>query len=202
MIYYKKGKNKIKKYQIDIDKKKLDKLEEEIIEKVSEVEHKIAECTENTFYGYTSIKTIKNVKRVKEIDKTIDGNQIYRYEYDELSSPLLDLTYLLYHEKTTAIDEIYGYDNQLKKIKIEITKVNKKLEKMEFGSMFNELLELMKTLVVSEKRIEKNMPYINKMKQLLTIRLLDTMDKKEVKNASKFLEVNKLNVGKAKIKVR
>ena len=202
MIYYKKNKDKINKYQIDVDKKKLIQLEKDIMKNGSEVEHKIAECTENTFYGYTSNKNVRNIKRVKKIDKTIDDEPIYRYVYDELTSPLLDLTYLLYHEKQSVIDEIYGYENQLKKVKKEINKVNNKLEKTELGSKFNELLELMKKLVMTEKKLEKNMPYINKMKDLLTIKLLDTMDKKEIKKATTFLETVKPKYGKAKIKVK
>lgn len=202
MVYYVKNKDKIEKYQIDIDKKKLAKLEDEIIEKGSKAEHKIAECTENVFYGYTSIKIIKNVKRVKKIDKTIDGVPVYRYEYDELSSPLLDIVYDLYHEKTDAIDEIYGYDGQLEDVRKQIDIIDKELFDTCDTDKFNELCAYMVDLVRKEKLLNRDMVYIKKIKELLIIRLLDTMDKKDVKKAAIFLETEKPKYGKAKIKVR
>lgn len=202
MIYYTKNKDKIEKYQIDIDKNKLANLEEEIIENACDVEHKIAECTEHTFYGLTNTKITRNAKRVKKIDKTINDEPIYRYEYDELSSPLLDLTYLLYHENPKAIDTIFNCDKNIEDVGKQIEKLDKLLDEIEQGPKFDKLLDSMKKLIQTEKKLKRDIVYINKMKDLLTIKLLDTMDKKEVKKAATFLETAKPKYGKAKIKVK
>lgn len=200
MVYYTKNKNKIEKYQIDIDKEKLVNLEDEIIENNCEVEHKIAECTENTFYGYTSIKKIKNAKRVKTINKTIDGVHIYRYEYDELSSSLLDIVHRLYHEDTNAIDEIYSYDDQLKNIRKQIDIVEKELNDTLDHNKFNELYACMADLVRKEKLLNRDMVYIRKIKELMTIKYVGEMSKKDMKKATDFLETEKPKYGKVKIK--
>lgn len=217
MIYFKESENTIEKYVVEIDKEKFEPLQEEIIDNCSEIIHREEEYEDNFFersvYPCYDVRNIEceRIDTQQYFDKTVN---IYRYTYDEYVHPyLLDVYRGLKEENPSALDELYNFlnvevilDDLKNKIKIydEISTKNVKFNWMASVKR-KELLDEVKEVERRYGNLDKNKPYIEKILDCLSFKLIDSVSLDKVEEVRNFFELDDLVVyrnNKTKMKTR
>ena len=206
MLYYVKNDKKVDKYQVYIDEDRLSEIELEINENCSEVVHHEVEHEGDYFEKTFSPKTVKCYEKEKVGERRYfeESIDIYKYKYDEIiPSPLIEIIHKLYKEDINALDEIYGYENEIKLLSKEIKDIEKESMNINDTTKFNEIMICINDLTLSKQKLEKNIPYIEKIKSTITFKLVDSIKIDKVNEVNKFFEKNKdYNYSKIKIKRR
>ena len=200
MIIYIKNKDKVLKYEVTIDKELLSKLKYEIIEKCSIITHKDYQDTYlPKMYGIDDYLKYRNYSEVKIGVREYNDfysmpEDLYRIKYDEYKFPyLVELLDKLLEDKIEVLKEIYIVNS-----KKEITSIDEKINRQkdliqsiddsEYDKKINEL-EKLKELIL-QKELNKNqvnvLKYYNKVKKLITFKLIDSITYEEVKRVSNF----------------
>ncbi len=217
MIYFKKSENVIEKYVVEIDKEKFEPLQEEIIDNCSEIIHREEEYEDDIFersvYPCYDVRNIEceKIDTQQYFDKTVN---IYRYTYDEYVHPyLLDVYRGLKEEDPSALDELYNFLN----VEVILEDLKKKIKEYEEiiarNNRFNwmasvkrkELLDEVKEVERRYGNIDKNKPYIEKILDCLSFKLIDSVSLDKVEEVSNFFELDDLVVyrnNKTKMKTR
>ncbi len=196
MIYFKKNDKEIKKYEVSFDRKKVEKLKKEIIDKCSLIEHKEYE-SDYAPYDYTYIKNFAEPVAVGEMEYDTEIRTVYLYSYDLIIPPqLVKLIDRLLNGSESALDDIKNYDTSIKdelgeQIKkkseefdnIPNENIKERLAKLE---EINELLKKQK-LNINCQPIE---PYYNRLLALITEELVDSIPLQDVERVESFLNVD------------
>ena len=200
MIYFRKNDEVIEKYQVNFDKKEIEKLKNQIINKCSFIQHKEYEsyCDYSPKFLYDiTIRNFTYAATGKKHECFEETRDIYRYSYDEYKPPyLVSLMDQLLNGNSEAIDGILSYDISTKlniddRIKfknkefneIAPENINKKKEKLK------ELEDLLK-----EKELNKNQQsidlYYSQLMELIKFNLIDSLPISELDRIESFLEIN------------
>ena len=202
MIIFVRDGEYIFKYEVIVDKEKLEKLKYEVIEKCSIMEHKDYESTRlPTMYGILDYLKYRNYKDIKV--GTVEYNDfysmpetLYRITYDLYHFPyLLELIEKLLNDDRTIIEEIFTINRkkELVSLDIRIKKLNGIIEKID-NINADKKIELLKELsdLLKQKELNKNQENIDKyyikVRKLITFKKIDILNYSELKRVLDFYD--------------
>ena len=213
MYYFIDKKETIEKYSVSFSKEELEKLKIEIINNCSEIEHHEYEGTHGpNKFDYLRIRNYK--ERFVRIQESRDSLQwpdqrVYHYSYDEYKFPELVSTIdELLNGNVLVLDTIFNtnpeskietIDERIRKASVELDaidnlKITKKREKLD------ELQKLIELKKLNEKQ-KSVVPYYARLRELITLDLVDTITKEEIERVNQFFE-NSTNVKKQSQKIQ
>ena len=190
MYYFIDKKETIEKYSVSFSKEELEKLKIEIINNCSEIEHHEYEGTHGpNEFDYLRIRNYK--ERFVRVEESRDSLQwpdqrVYHYSYDEYKFPeLVSVIDELLNGNVLVLDTIFNtnpeskgetIDEKIRKASEELDaidnlKIAKKREKLD---ELQKLIEL-KKLNETQKSV---VPYYARLRELITLDLVDTITKK------------------------
>ena len=148
---------------------------------------------------------VKNDKKVEKYQVRIDEDRLSEIELEikencnELS--LNEIIHGLYKGDTNALDVIYEYEDEIKIVSRKIKNIEKESMDTTDTTKFNELMVYINDLILSKKRLEKNIPYIEKIKDSITFKLISSIKIEKVNEVNDFFENSKdYNYSKVKLK--
>lgn len=213
MYYFVDKKETIEKYLVSFSKEELEKLKIEIINNCSEIEHHEYEGTHGpNEFDYLRIRNYK--ERFARVDESRDSLQwldqrVYHYSYDEYKFPeLVSVIDELLNGNVLVLDTIFNtnpeskgktIDEKIRKASEELDaidnlKITKKREKLD---ELQKLIELKKL----NKKQKSVVPYYVKLRELITLDLVDTITKEEIERVNQFFG-NSTNVKKQLQKIQ
>ena len=213
MYYFIDKKETIEKYSVSFSKEELEKLKIEVINNCSEIEHHEYEGTHGpNKFDYLRIRNYK--ERFVRIQESRDSLQwpdqrVYHYSYDEYKFPELVSTIdELLNGNVLVLDTIFNtnpeskietIDERIRKASVELDaidnlKITKKREKLD------ELQKLIELKKLNEKQ-KSVVPYYARLRELITLDLVDTITKEEIERVNQFFE-NSTNVKKQSQKIQ
>lgn len=196
-------KNRFFKYEVIIDREGLEELKYKIIDEYSIIEHIEKDDTfgfrDLSIYAYLRRRNYSEIKiGVREYNDFYSMPEtLYHYSYDYYHFPyLIELIDEILEDKIDCLSDIYNinYDKELvpldkrvEKLNNEINSLNnsdyKKIEKL------NELKNLLEQI-----KLNKNQKNVYKAYELIRkhikFRLVDSIDKSQVKNVVSFFQIN------------
>lgn len=195
MIYFIKNNNVIEKYQVDFDKKEIEKLRDKIIDNCSYIEHKeyycdhVPRCTNKIVKNYKFEFTNDFVEYFEERREAVFVS------YDEYNAPeLVNLINRLLEGEPRVLQQIFNYDiSDNIPIDDKIVSINKEFSEIDIKDIekkkrkLHELEELLKIqeLNKNQQGIE---PYYNQLIELIKIKLIDSISVSELERMESFLE--------------
>ncbi|MBQ3021629.1 MAG: hypothetical protein IJD92_05360 [Bacilli bacterium] len=213
MYYFIDKKETIEKYSVSFSKEELEKLKIEIINNCSEIEHHEYEGTHGpNEFDYFRIRNYKErFVRVKESRDSLQwpDQRIYHYSYDEYKFPeLVSAIEELLNRNVLVLDTIFNtnpeskietIDERIRKASAELDaidnlKITKKREKLD---ELQKLIELKKL----NKKQKSVVPYYARLRELITLDLVDTITKEEIERVNQFFG-NSTNVKKQSQKIQ
>lgn len=213
MYYFVDKKETIEKYLVSFSKEELEKLKIEIINNCSEIEHHEYEGTHGpNEFDYLRIRNYK--ERFVRVEESRDSLQwpdqrVYHYSYDEYKFPeLVSVIDELLNGNVLVLDTIFNtnpeskgetIDEKIRKASEELDaidnlKITKKKEKLD---ELQKLIELKKL----NKKQKSVVPYYAKLRELITLDLVDTITKEEIERVNQFFG-NSTNVKKQLQKIQ
>ena len=204
MYYYLQEKNEIKKYKINIDINKLEELRTEIINNCSYLFHRE--------YRSTILPHNKDFKRIKNytykkigVREYTDGpdEDLYLISYDEVEYPtLVSLIDRLLKNDFSVLNEIYLdeeekqnlFDKKIKDIENEIAVLTSKREYLKVKEKISE----MENIILESKKNSERRQYYERVKNLISFELIDTIRIEEINRVRKFYEQELLETRKDK----
>lgn len=205
MYYFIDKKETIEKYLVSFSKEELEKLKIEVINNCSEIEHHEYEGTHGpNEFDYLRIRNYK--ERFVRIQESRDSLQwpdkrVYHYSYDEYKFPeLVSVIDELLNGNVLVLDTIFNtnpeskgktIDEKIRKASEELDaidnlKITKKREKLD---ELQKLIELKKL----NKKQKSVVPYYARLRELITLDLVDTITKEEIERVNQFFG-NLINV--------
>lgn len=213
MYYFIDKKETIEKYSVSFSKEELEKLKIEIINNCSEIEHHEYEGTHGpNEFDYFRIRNYKErFVRVKESRDSLQwpDQRVYHYSYDEYKFPeLVSAIDELLNGNVLVLDTIFNtnpeskietIDERIRKASAELDaidnlKITKKREKLD---ELQKLIELKKL----NKKQKSVVPYYARLRELITLDLVDTITKEEIERVNQFFG-NSTNVKKQSQKIQ
>lgn len=213
MYYFIDKKETIEKYSVSFSKEELEKLKIEVINNCSEIEHHEYEGTHGpNEFDYLRIRNYK--ERFVRVDESRDSLQwpdqrVYHYSYDEYKFPeLVSVIDELLNGNVLVLDTIFNtnpeskgktIDEKIRKASEELDaidnlKITKKREKLD---ELQKLIELKKL----NKKQKSVVPYYARLRELITLDLVDTITKEEIERVNQFFG-NPTNVKKQSQKIQ
>lgn len=213
MYYFIDKKETIEKYSVSFSKEELEKLKMEVINNCSEIEHHEYEGTHGpNRFDYLRIRNYK--ERFVRIQESRDSLQwpdqrVYHYSYDEYKFPeLVSAIDELLNGNVLVLDTIFNtnpeskietIDERIRKASAELDaidnlKIAKKREKLD------ELQKLIELKKLNEKQ-KSVVPYYARLRELITLDLVDTITKEEIERVNQFFG-NSTNVKKQSQKIQ
>lgn len=213
MYYFIDKKETIEKYSVSFSKEELEKLKMEVINNCSEIEHHEYEGTHGpNRFDYLRIRNYK--ERFVRIQESRDSLQwpdqrVYHYSYDEYKFPeLVSAIDELLNGNVLVLDTIFNtnpeskietIDEKIRKASEELDaidnlKITKKREKLD------ELQKLIELKKLNEKQ-KSVVPYYARLRELITLDLVDTITKEEIERVNQFFG-NSTNVKKQSQKIQ
>ena len=198
MYYFIDKKETIEKYSVSFSKEELEKLKMEVINNCSEIEHHEYEGTHGpNRFDYLRIRNYK--ERFVRIQESRDSLQwpdqrVYHYSYDEYKFPeLVSAIDELLNGNVLVLDTIFNtnpeskietIDERIRKASAELDaidnlKITKKREKLD------ELQKLIELKKLNEKQ-KSVVPYYARLRELITLDLVDTITKEEIERVNQF----------------
>ena len=196
MYYFKETNENIEKYEVLYDKEVINKLKMEIINNCSRIVHHAYIGTRN-LYHEGNYKIINYESKRVAVNEYNDGpaEDIYRFSYDKYEYPyLVNLIDKLLVGNSDVIEEIFNPDfdkerdlsfsKLIELISKEIDEINnveteRKIEKL------NELEQLLASADLNKNQVSVNSYYLE-LQKLITMNLVDRIDKKEIIRVRKF----------------
>lgn len=213
MYYFIDKKETIEKYSVSFSKEELEKLKIEIINNCSEIEHHEYDGTHGpNKFDYLRVRNYKErFVRVQESRDSLQcpDQRVYHYSYDEYKFPeLVSVIDELLNGNVLVLDTIFNTNSESKgenideKIRkaseeldaIDNLKIAKKREKLD---EFQKLIELKKL----NKKQKSVVPYYARLRELITLDLVDTITKEEIERVNQFFG-NPINVKKQSQKIQ
>lgn len=213
MYYFIDKKETIEKYSVSFSKEELEKLKIEVINNCSEIEHHEYEGTHGPYkFDYLRIRNYK--ERFVRIQESRDSLQwpdqrVYHYSYDEYKFPeLVSAIDELLNGNVLVLDTIFNtnpeskietIEERIRKAFAELDaidnlKITKKREK------FDEIEKLIELKKLNEKQ-KSVVPYYARLRELITLDLVDTITKEEIERVNQFFG-NSTNVKKQSQKIQ
>ena len=195
MIYFIKNNDVIEKYQIDFNKKEIEKLRDAIIDNCSYIEHKeyycdhLPRCTNKITKNYKFEFTNDFVEYFEERREAVFVS------YDEYNAPeLVNLINRLLENDSRVLQQIFNYDISTNiPIDDKIDSINKEFFEIDIKDIEKKkakLYELEKLLKIQE--LNKNQQgikqYYNQLIELIKIKLIDSISVSELERMESFLE--------------
>ena len=213
MYHFIDKKETIEKYSVSFSKEELEKLKIEIINNCSEIEHHEYDGTHGpNEFDYLRIRNYK--ERFVRVEESRDSLQwpdqrVYHYSYDEYKFPeLVSVIDELLNGNVLVLDTIFNtnpeskcetIDEKIRKASEELDaidnlKIAKKREKLD---ELQKLIELKKL----NKKQKSVVPYYARLRELITLDLVDTITKEEIERVNQFFG-NSTNVKKQSQKIQ
>ena len=213
MYHFIDKKETIEKYSVSFSKEELEKLKIEIINNCSEIEHHEYDGTHGpNEFDYLRIRNYK--ERFVRVEESRDSLQwpdqrVYHYSYDEYKFPeLVSVIDELLNGNVLVLDTIFNtnpeskcetIDEKIRKASEELDaidnlKIAKKREKLD---ELQKLIELKKL----NKKQKSVVPYYARLRELITLDLVDTITKEEIERVNQFFG-NPINVKKQSQKIQ
>lgn len=195
MYYFRRNGDMIEKYKISFDREKMITLSEEIVYKCSEIVHKQYVSVTKTDLKN---KRFKNFDCKKIINKTSKEDRIsYEYSYDEYEPPYLYeiVKKLLAGDEETLFYTLLDlFDESMEKERISIDEKLNVITKLYIKTQSPKIKKhyLEKLIELNELR-NKNLhlvpvdEYYDKVRDLLEINLVDTIDINDIGRMESFL---------------
>lgn len=202
MTYYQEEKDEVIKYDVILNKEKLTKLRDEIIDNCSKIVHKKYESDiEPDFFDVKRYRnySAKKTGRVKEYYG--ENKDIYELEYDEYIYPKL-ISYidmLLTGDFTSAYESLKVYKGEIQEesieddnfpeikqcIEQELTKAEININISMLKALLNKVEEYQNNLKLNQKR-KSDMNYYHEVMSCITLTEIDRITKVEVKRVENF----------------
>ena len=213
MYYFVDKKETIEKYLVSFSKEELEKLKIEIINNCSEIEHHEYEGTDGpNEFDYLRIRNYK--ERFVRIQESRDSLQwpdqrVYHYSYDEYKFPeLVSVIDELLNGNVLVLDTIFNTnpESKIETIDERIRKASEELDaidNLKIAKKREKLDELQKLIELKKlnKKQKSVVPYYSKLKELITLDLVDTITKEEIERVNQFFG-NSTNVKKQSQKIQ
>lgn len=196
-------KNRFFKYEVIIDREGLEELKYKIINEYSIIEHIEKDDTfgfrDLSIYGYLRRRNYREKKiGVREYNDFYSMPEtLYHYSYDYYLFPyLIDLIDKVLEDKIDCLSDIYNinYSKELVPLDKRVEKINKEIDNLDNSNYkkidrLNELKNLLEQI-----KLNKNQKNVYKAYELvrkhIKFRLIDSIDKKQVKNVVSFFQIN------------
>lgn len=200
MYYFVKTEVRIEKYSVDFDKEELEKLRLEIINNCSEVTHHEYDGIDSPSPSdYLKIRnySAKKIDRIETNREFGEYTDLYHFRYDEWEFPhLVKLIDGLLKSNKESVLQIMNPDYNLEKSLLEhrISKLSEEidtisnLEPKKKIEKLNELQELMEKGKLNNFK-KSVIPYYQKVQDLLTIELVDSIDIQDLLKIQNFFEI-------------
>lgn len=200
MYYFSFMGNKIEKYEIDFDRKKLLQLREEIILNCSEIHHKEYEGVVGPKMDQLKIKNFNKIKvGVKEYRNCcLPDQSVYYFSYDENEYPyLVTLIDRLLNGDIVVIDEFFNINLKKEKlpfqyrIEILLEEVSK-ISDMCVQEKIQKLLQLQEMIELSElnKNQKSVFEYYYKVRDYIYIEYIGEIEMSEWNHIQKFMGID------------
>ena len=213
MYYFIDKKETIEKYSVSFSKEELEKLKIEVINNCSEIEHHEYEGTHGpNEFDYLRIRNYK--ERFVRIQESRDSLQwpdqrVYHYSYDEYKFPeLVSVIDELLNGNVLVLDTIFNTNSEAKNETIDerIRKASEELDaidNLKITKKREKLDELQKLIELKKlnKKQKSVVPYYAKLRELITLDLVDTITKEEIERVNQFFG-NSTNVKKQLQKIQ
>lgn len=191
------------KYEVIIDREGLEKLKYKIINEYSIIEHIEKDDTfgfrDLSIYGYLRRRNYSEIKiGVREYNDFYSMPEtLYHYSYDYYHFLyLIDLIDKVLEDKIDCLSDIYNinYSKELVPLDKRVEKINKEIDNLDNSNYkkidrLNELKNLLEQI-----KLNKNQKNVYKAYELvrkhIKFRLVDSIDKKQVKNVVSFFQIN------------
>lgn len=213
MYYFIDKKETIEKYLVSFSKEELEKLKIEIINNCSEIEHHEYEGAHGpNEFDYLRIRNYK--ERFVRVEESRDSLQwpdqrVYHYSYDEYKFPeLVSVIDELLNGNVLALDTIFNTNPEAKNETIDerIRQASEELDaidNLKIAKKREKLDELQKLIELKKlnKKQKSILPYYSKLRELITLDLVDTITKEEIERVNQFFG-NSTNVKKQSQKIQ
>ena len=195
MIYFIKNNDVIEKYQIDFDKKEIEKLRDAIIDNCSYIEHKEYYCDNVPRCANKITKNYKFEFTNDFVEYFEERREAVFVSYDEYNAPeLVNLINRLLENDSRVLQQIFNYDISTNiPIDDKINSINKEFFEIDIKDIEKKkakLHELEKLLKIQE--LNKNQQgikqYYNQLIELIKIKLIDSISVSELERMESFLE--------------
>lgn len=195
MIYFIKNNDVIEKYQIDFNKKEIEKLRDAIIDNCSYIEHKEYYCDHVPRLTNKIVRNYKFELTNNYVDYFVETRETVFVSYDEYNAPeLVNLINRLLENDSRVLQQIFNYDISTNiPIDDKIDSINKEFFEIDIKDIEKKkakLYELEKLLKIQE--LNKNQQgikqYYNQLIELIKIKLIDSISVSELERMESFLE--------------
>lgn len=189
------------KYEVLVDKEELDKLKYKIINEYSIIEYVEKDDTFTCNISVNDFLRRRNF-REKEIgvreynDFYSMPETLYHYSYDYYHFPyLIDLIDKILEDENDYLSDIYNinYDKELVPLNKKVEKLNNEIDSLDNSDCkkmdkLNELKNLLEQIQLNKNQKNVYKAY-DLVRKYIKFKLIDSIDKKQVKNVVSFLKI-------------
>jgi len=203
MYYFKVKENVVEKYLVNFSKEEIEELRALIINRCSEIVHReYTGCKGPNQFDYLRIRNYKQkyVGLKEARDYYSPDREMYQFSYDEYQYPyLVDVIDRLLKGSENAIATILedSFESKEKSIPERIKKASEELDAIDNldinkkRAKLDELQELLKLQKLNENQ-EPIGPYHEKLKDLISLELVDKITTEEIERVENFFEKGKI----------
>ena len=196
-------KNSFLKYEVIVDKEELEKLKYKIINEYSIIEHIEKDDTfgfrDLSVYAYLRRRNYSEIKiGVREYNDFYSMPEtLYHYSYDYYHFPyLIELIDKILEDENDYLSDIYNinYNKELVSLDKKVEKLNSEIDNLDNSNYkkidkLNELKNLLEQIKLNkdQKNVYKAYELVRKH---IKFRLVDSIDKSQVKNVISFFRID------------
>ncbi len=189
------------KYEVIVDKEELEKLKYKIINEYSIIEHIEKDDTLTCNISVDDFLRRRNFREkkigIREYNDFYSMPEtLYHYSYDYYHFPyLIDLIDKILEDKNDYLSDVYSinYNKELVPLNKRVEKLNNEIDSLDNSDYkkMDKLSELKK--ILEQIQLNKNQKNVYKaydlVRKYIKFKLIDSIDKKQVKNVISFLRI-------------